>query len=136
MTETLHARRTEQAGRDWQADYALRCGVEGTIRQVVATTGARRARYRGLDKTRLEHLTGACALNLHRLDAWWNDRALDRSHISHLARLEIHLASERLKKRRSLRLRLWGPTGPPGRWRGSEGWWRLRSGRRGRRILR
>jgi transposase len=94
MTETLRARRAEQAGRDWQADYALRCGVEGTIRQTVATTGARRARYRGLDKTRLEHLTGACALNLHRLDAWWNDRALDRARTSHLARLEIHLATK------------------------------------------
>ena len=84
------AGRTRLAG----PDYALRCGVEGTIRQAVATTGTRRARYRGLDKTRLNHTTGASALNLHRLDAWWNDRALDRSHTSHLARMEINPATK------------------------------------------
>ena len=37
--------------RDWQARYARRAGVEGTIRQAVAVTGMRRARYRGLPKT-------------------------------------------------------------------------------------
>jgi hypothetical protein len=52
LTETLRVRRAEQAGRDWQAGYALRAGVEGTIRQAIAVTASRRARYRGIDKTR------------------------------------------------------------------------------------
>jgi hypothetical protein len=39
-----------------QAEYALRGGVEGTVRQAVAVTGVRRVRYRGLAKTRAEHI--------------------------------------------------------------------------------
>ena len=93
LTETLRTQRAEQAGLDWQADYALRAGVEGAIRQAVAVTGGRCARYRGLDKTRLEHDFAAVALNFHRLDARWNDEFLDRSRTSHLSRLELALAS-------------------------------------------
>ena len=70
---------------------AIRAGVEGTIRQGVAVTGMRRARYRGLPKTRLEHVYSAVALNLIRLDAYWNGNALDRTRTSHLARLDLAL---------------------------------------------
>ena len=55
--------------------------------------GARRARYRGLAKTRLGHLYMACALNLLRLEAHWNGTPLDRRRTSHLARLELSLAA-------------------------------------------
>jgi transposase len=87
------AARATQATRDFQARYALRAGVEGTIRQGVAVTGMRRARYHGLDKTRLEHANAAVALNLIRLHAWWNGHPLDRTRTSHLARLELAMAS-------------------------------------------
>jgi hypothetical protein len=40
-------------------------------------TAARRARYRGLPKTRLQHVYSAVALNLIRLHAYWNGRPLD-----------------------------------------------------------
>lgn len=93
LTETLRARRAEQADRDWQARYALRAGVEGTIRQAIAVTASRRARYRGITKTRLEHIYSATALNLVRLDAWWNDKPLDRTRTSHLSRLELALTA-------------------------------------------
>ncbi|MFI6063312.1 transposase [Streptomyces sp. NPDC051286] len=93
LTEALRTARAEQAGRDWQADYALRAGVEGTIRQALAVTDSRRARYRSLAKTHLEHVYSAVALNLIRLNAWWNGRPLDRRHTSHLARLELALAA-------------------------------------------
>ena len=53
----------------------------------------RHARYRGLAKTRLEHTSAAVALNLIRLHAWWNGHPLDRTRTSHLARLELALAS-------------------------------------------
>lgn len=76
----------------FQADYARRAGVEGTMHQA-ASHGARRARYRGLPKTRLDHLYMACALNLLRLEAYWNGTPLDRQRTSHLARLELHLAA-------------------------------------------
>lgn len=94
--EVHAAQLTARAGqdtRDWQARYARRAGVEGTIRQAVAVTGTRRARYRGLPKTRLEHIYSAVALNLIRLDAYWNGHALDRTRTSHLTRLELALAA-------------------------------------------
>lgn len=91
--EAQLAARAAQGTRDFQARYALRAGVEGTIRQGVAVTGMRRARYRGLDKTRLEHASAAVALNLIRLDAWWNGHPLDRTRTSHLACLELAPAS-------------------------------------------
>jgi IS5 family transposase len=94
--EVYHAQlaaRATQKTENWQARYALRAGVEGTIRQAVAVTGMRRARYRGLDKTRMEHTYAAAALNLIRLGAWWNGHPLDRTRTSHLACLELELTS-------------------------------------------
>jgi hypothetical protein len=91
--EAQLAARAAQDTRDFQARYALRAGVEGTIRQGVAVTGMRQARYRGLDKTRMEHTYAAAALNLIRLGAWWNGHPLDRTRTSHLACLELELAS-------------------------------------------
>ncbi len=88
----LTARATQHTP-DWQARYAVRAGVENTIRQAVAVTGIRRARYRGLPKTMLEHVYSAVALNLIRLDAHWNGHALDRTRTSHLTRLEVALAA-------------------------------------------
>jgi len=87
------AARATQDTPDWQARYARRAGVEGTIRQAVAVTGTRRARYRGLPKTRLEHVYSAVALNLIRLHAYWNGHPLDRTRTSHLSRLELALAA-------------------------------------------
>jgi transposase len=87
------AARTAQNTKTWQARYAIRAGVEGTIRQGVAVCGMRHARYRGLPKTHLEHVYSATALNLIRLDAWWNGHPLDRTRTSHLTRLELALAA-------------------------------------------
>jgi hypothetical protein len=68
-------------------------GIEGTIRQATAVAGVRRARYRGLEKTHLEHVYSAVVLNLIRLHAWWHNRPLDRTRTSHLARLELTLTA-------------------------------------------
>jgi len=76
----------------FQADYARRAGVEGTMHQATSH-GARRARYRGLPKTRLDHISMACALNLLRLEAYWTGTPLDRQRTSHLARLELSQAA-------------------------------------------
>ena len=76
----------------FQADYARRAGVEGTMHQA-ASHGARRARYRGLPKTRPGHVYMACALNLLRLHAYWTGTPLDRRRTSRLARLELSLAA-------------------------------------------
>jgi hypothetical protein len=52
-----------------------------------------RRRYCGQDKTHLQHVFSAVALNLIRLNAWWNGHPLDRTRTSHLTRLELTLAA-------------------------------------------
>ncbi|MGC1210417.1 MAG: IS1182 family transposase [Micromonospora sp.] len=93
LHEALTRNRAQQDSKDWQHTYALRAGVEGTISQAIAITGIRNARYRGLPKTRLQHAFTAIALNLIRLDAWWNGQPLDRTRTSHLTRLDYTLAA-------------------------------------------
>jgi hypothetical protein len=93
IQQALDAARAEQVTTDWQRRYARRAGVESTIAQATKVTDSRRARYRGLPKTRLEHNVKAAALNLIRLDAWWNGETLDPRRTTHLARLELTLAA-------------------------------------------
>ena len=85
--------RAGQTTSQWKARYNIRAGVEGTMRQATHITGIRRARYLGLDKTRLEHHAAAAAINLIRLDAWWTGRPLDRTRTTHLQRLDLTLAT-------------------------------------------
>ncbi|MGP3914155.1 transposase [Nonomuraea sp. 10N515B] len=89
LQEALDQARIDRASRHWQDKYKLRAGVEGTMRQAVAVAGVRPARYRGLAKVHLEHVFSSVALNLIRLDAWWNGHPLDRTRTGHLARLEL-----------------------------------------------
>jgi transposase len=92
LAEAQAAARAAEKTTGFQADYARRAGVEGTMHQATSH-GARRARYRGLLKTRLDHVYMACALNLLRLEAYWTGTPLDRQRTSHLARLELSLAA-------------------------------------------
>ncbi|HET6191847.1 MAG TPA: transposase [Trebonia sp.] len=92
LAEVQAAGREQERTVSFRADYARRAGIEGTMHQA-ASHGARRARYRGLSKTRLEHAFMAVALNLIRLHAYWTGSPLDRSRTSHLARLELRLAA-------------------------------------------
>jgi len=92
VAEAQAAARAEEKTTGFQADYARRAGVEGTMHQA-ASHGARRARYRGLPKTRPGHACMACALNLLRLHAYWTGTPLDRKRTSHLARLELGLGT-------------------------------------------
>jgi len=92
LAQAQAAARAGQHTLPFQADYARRSGVEGAMHQA-ASHGARRARYRGLPKTRLDHSYMACALNLLRLEAYWTGTPLDRQRTSHLARLELRLAA-------------------------------------------
>ena len=90
LHQALTAARTEQKTDTWQAKYALRAGIEGTINQALDVTGIRRARYRGLPKVRLQHAFSAAALNVIRLDAHWSTEgtppALSRaSRLTHLS---------------------------------------------------
>lgn len=93
VQQALDAARADQATIAWQTRYARRAGAESTIAQATKVTDIRRARYRGLAKTSLDHNVKAAALNLIRLDAWWNGEPFDPRRTSHLSRLELALAA-------------------------------------------
>ena len=92
LAEAQAAARAAEKTIPFQADYARRAGVEGTMHQATSH-GARRARYRGQPKTSLDHVYMAVALNLLRLEAFWTGTPLDRRRTSHLARLELGLVA-------------------------------------------
>jgi transposase len=68
--EALQQARQQQQTNQWRQIYNTRAGIEGTISQGVTAFGLRQNRYRGLAKTRLQHLAIATAINLKRLWAW------------------------------------------------------------------
>jgi transposase len=68
--EALVAARKRQTTAAWQAQYAVRAGVEGTCSQGIRAFGLRRSRYFGFAKTHVQHLATAAAMNLVRVDAW------------------------------------------------------------------
>jgi transposase len=75
--EALKAARERLATKEGRRRYARRAGIEGTLSQGVRACGLRRSRYRGLARTRLQHVATAAALNLERLAAWF--RAVPRA---------------------------------------------------------
>lgn len=85
--EALVAARAREGTAECRRLYAQRQGIEGTISQGVRSFGLRRARYRGLAKTRLQHLAIAAALNLDRLAAWLAERPLAPTRTSRFAAL-------------------------------------------------
>ena len=60
---------------------------KATLSQAVRAFGLRRARYRGLAKTCLQHVATAAALNLDRLTAWVAGRPLAPTRTSRFAAL-------------------------------------------------
>lgn len=95
-TLTLHPRaqqialtmaRQRQTTPEFQQAYAIRSGIEGTIGQTTNKLNMRRSRYRGLNKTHLQHLLTAAALNLKRLIAWLDGVPRSQARRSHFAAL-------------------------------------------------
>ena len=85
--EALTTLRQQLSSEEGARLYACRAGVEGTISQGVRAFGLRQARYRGLQKTHLQHVVTAAAINLARLGAWWEARPHATSRTSRFARL-------------------------------------------------
>ena len=83
--EALEAARARQATAAGQRLHALRRGIESTISQGVRACGLRRARYRGLVKTHLQHVATAAALDLDRVAAWLEGRPLAPTRTSRFA---------------------------------------------------
>jgi transposase len=90
--EALLARRQQETTQDFKKLYAIRAGVEGTISQGVRTMGLRRSRYIGQEKTHLQHIATAAAMNLVRLDGWLNGIPHARTRHSAFAQLYPQVA--------------------------------------------
>lgn len=68
--------------------YRQRAGIEGTLSQGVRRSGLRQSRYIGLDKTHLQHIFIAIALNLFRLNDWLNGTQLAPTRYSRFINLK------------------------------------------------
>jgi transposase len=85
--EALQAARAWYASEDGRQRYQCRAGVEGTLSQGVRAFGLRRSRYRGLEKTHLQHVATAAAINIDRLVAWLEERPRATTRTSRFAAL-------------------------------------------------
>jgi transposase len=88
--EALQVRRQEQHTPEFRHVYETRAGIEGTISQAVRGMGVRRARYDGLQKTHLQHLLTAVAINVVRIDAILTQVSRGTTRLSHFMRLASH----------------------------------------------
>ena len=68
--QALVKAREQQETDEFREQYAARAGIEGTISQATRTMKVRRSRYIGLDRTRLQHVATAAAINVSRLANW------------------------------------------------------------------
>ena len=85
--EALQTARAWYSSEAGQREYARRAGIEGTISQGVRAFGMRRTRYRGLDKTHLQHVAIGAAINVDRLVAWFDGRPRAPTRLSRFAAL-------------------------------------------------
>ncbi len=85
--EALQQARNAQTTDAFQALYAKRPGVEGTISQGVRSFHLRRSRYIGLAQTHLQQILTAAAINLHRLFFWCQEQHRSTTRCSRFAAL-------------------------------------------------
>jgi transposase len=85
--DALQAARAWYASEEGRQHYKRRAGVEGTLSQGVRAFGLRRTRYRGLDKTHLQHVATAAAINIDRIVAWLAERPRAKTRTSRFAAL-------------------------------------------------
>jgi transposase len=87
--ETLQQLRRRQTTDEFRKSYAARAGIESTHAQAIRRSGLRRARYRGLAKTYLQHVVTAVAINLLRIAAWTRGIPIRQTSCSHFAALQF-----------------------------------------------
>jgi transposase len=85
--ETIQQARVYQQTDEFKERYKIRVGVEGTMSQSAVALGMRRSRFRGMAKTRLQHLVTAAAINVKRAVNWLSGVPLAQTRQSHFAAL-------------------------------------------------
>lgn len=84
----LQSRRQAQHTPEFHAVYSQRAGIEATHSQGIRRSALRRSRYIGLDKTHLQHILIAVALNLVRLDAWLGEVPFAKTRFARFKQLQ------------------------------------------------
>ena len=85
--EALEAARTWYGSEEGKHAYKRRAGVEGTLSQGVRGCELRYTRYRGREKTHLQHVATAAAINVDRIVAWLEERPRAKTRTSRFAAL-------------------------------------------------
>lgn len=87
LFKLVQQRKKEQHTSEWRKRYGKRAGVEGTISQCVFALDTRRSRYRGLDKTHLQFVLTAAAMNLTRVVNWLNEKPRAKTRTTRFGKL-------------------------------------------------
>ena len=85
----LQEARQRQETEAFKLLYQARAGIEGTVSQAVNAFGVRRARYRGLERTHLQHLATAAAINFTRAADWLSGLRPETTRIEPFAALAL-----------------------------------------------
>jgi transposase len=83
----LQRARERAKTEEFKTLYARRAGVEGTISPGVRALGLRRSRYIGQERTHLQHLATAAAMNIVRLVHWLDGKPHAQTRRSALVQL-------------------------------------------------
>jgi transposase len=85
--EAIQAARKRQTTETFKERYAKRSGIEGTISQGARAFDLRVSRYLGREKTHLQHVFTAVAMNVTRLFQWHMGDTPSQTPISRFAAL-------------------------------------------------
>src|SRR5206468_4063891 len=85
--QALQTARQREATDTFQAEYARRAGIEGTISRGTRSTRLRRTRDIGLARVHLGHILTAVGLNGLRLSEWFLETARAKTRITPFTRL-------------------------------------------------
>lgn len=91
--QALQTARQREATETFQAEYARRAGIEGTISRETRSMRLRRTRYIGLRRVHLGHILAAVGLNVLRLGKWLLEIARAKTCITPFARLMADAAA-------------------------------------------
>src|SRR5215204_2667319 len=87
MYEALEQTRKKLSSDEGRNEYKKRAGIEGTISQGVRRGTLRRSRYRGVEKTHLQEVATATAINIVRAVNFLNLKPPAKTRVSRFARL-------------------------------------------------
>lgn len=85
--QALQVARERQQTKDFKTIYKKRSGIEGTLSQAIRSSDLRRSRYVGREKTHLQGLAIAVAMNIKRLMDWLNEVPLSSTRHSRFTSL-------------------------------------------------